>query len=95
MTSLDNRPERSDKISPFSGGQAVIFAQLVTDHCRFQTIESTQDPNAVPVCDDDLSYWSNATRTRRNPQVPKGKGKVSPPKKLGPKSPAALPTFDQ
>ena len=73
----------------------MIFAQLVTDHCRFQTIESTQDPNAVPVCDDDLSYWSNATRTRRNPQVPKGKGKVSPPKKLGPKSPAALPTFDQ
>jgi len=38
---------------------AVIFAQLVTDHCRFQTIEREGDPNAIPVCDADLSYWSN------------------------------------
>ncbi|CAL1139385.1 unnamed protein product, partial [Cladocopium goreaui] len=37
-----------------------IFAQLVTDHCRFATIDLTGDPNAVPVCPVLLEqYWGN------------------------------------
>lgn len=36
-----------------------IFAQLVTDHCRFQTIDSTGDQNAKPVCPENLQYWDN------------------------------------
>jgi len=36
-----------------------IFAQLVTDHCRFQTIDRTKNVNALPECGDDLRYWSN------------------------------------
>lgn len=37
-----------------------IFTQLVTDHCRFQTIDADPDNdiNAVPVCPQDLAmYW--------------------------------------
>eukprot|EP00434_Breviolum_minutum_P037604 symbB.v1.2.033349.t1/scaffold4132.1/size44191/2 len=36
-----------------------IFAQLVTDHCRFQTIDSTGNANAIPECPKNLEYWSN------------------------------------
>lgn len=34
-----------------------IFAQLVTDHCRFTTIDATGDPNAIPVCPELLDYY--------------------------------------
>eukprot|EP00438_Fugacium_kawagutii_P027541 Skav222825 [mRNA] locus=scaffold4760:49758:56909:+ [translate_table: standard] len=36
-----------------------IFAQLVTDHCRFQTVDRTGDDNAAPVCPENLHYWDN------------------------------------
>lgn len=39
-----------------------IFTQLVTDHCRFQTIDADPDNdiNAVPECPKDLAmYWGN------------------------------------
>ncbi|CAK9076731.1 unnamed protein product [Durusdinium trenchii] len=37
-----------------------IFTQLVTDYCRFETIEKESDPNAVPVCPPLLQeYWSS------------------------------------
>ena len=45
--------------------EAVIFAQLVTDYCRFETIRVKQDANAVPECPEDLHYWANATRRMR------------------------------
>lgn len=36
-----------------------IFSQVVTDHCRYTTVDNTGDPNAVPVCADLLNlYWS-------------------------------------
>eukprot|EP00435_Cladocopium_sp_Y103_P037395 s131_g9.t2 len=38
---------------------AVIFAQLVTDYCRFETIRVEEDVNAIPKCPDDLHYWAN------------------------------------
>lgn len=38
----------------------VLFTQLVSDECRFQSIVRTQDHNAVPHCEDDSSeYWSS------------------------------------
>ena len=30
-----------------------------TDHCRFQTIDSTGNANAIPECPKNLEYWSN------------------------------------
>ena len=42
--------------------KAVIFAQLVTDYCRYETIQASGDANALPVCPEDLHYWANATR---------------------------------
>lgn len=44
--------------------KAVIFAQLVTDYCRFETIRDSGDANAIPKCPEDLHYWANATRLR-------------------------------
>lgn len=38
---------------------AVIFAQLVTDYCRFETIRDSGDANAIPKCPEDLHYWAN------------------------------------
>ncbi|CAL1128628.1 unnamed protein product [Cladocopium goreaui] len=38
----------------------VLFTQLVSDECRFQSIVNTQDHNAVPRCEDESSeYWSS------------------------------------
>lgn len=38
----------------------VILTQVVTDHCRFETVEATGDNNAVPICDPTLAlYWSS------------------------------------
>jgi len=37
-----------------------IFTQLVTDYCRFETIQNTTDLNAAPECPEELgSYWGN------------------------------------
>eukprot|EP00438_Fugacium_kawagutii_P035875 Skav204677 [mRNA] locus=scaffold1284:60854:63249:- [translate_table: standard] len=39
---------------------SVIFTQLVIDHCRFETVKDTKNPNAIPVCPAELDrYWSN------------------------------------
>jgi len=38
----------------------VILTQVVTDHCRFETVEATGDDNAVPICDPALArFWSS------------------------------------
>ncbi|CAK9086705.1 unnamed protein product [Durusdinium trenchii] len=37
----------------------VMLTQLVIDHCRYNTIESTGDTNAIPTCEPILKmYWS-------------------------------------
>jgi len=42
----------------------VVITQLAVEHCRFLTVESTGDVNAVPVCPDGLeTYWSNVLRS--------------------------------
>ncbi|CAE7475538.1 Cacna1h, partial [Symbiodinium sp. CCMP2456] len=42
----------------YSFGMAI--AQFATDHCRFQAIERTLDPNAIPECPEGLrTYWSS------------------------------------
>ncbi|CAE7879746.1 CACNA1G [Symbiodinium microadriaticum] len=42
----------------YSFGMAI--AQFATDHCRFQAIERTMDPNAIPECPEGLrTYWSS------------------------------------
>ena len=30
----------------------VVFTQMITDHCRVETVATTGDPNAVPYCND-------------------------------------------
>ena len=34
-----------------------IFTQMVTDHCRYQSVDSEGNPDALPQCPDSLSYW--------------------------------------
>ena len=38
---------------------SIMFAQLVSDHCRFETIERTGDLDAVPACSNTelVKHW--------------------------------------
>ena len=43
-----------------------MFAQLVSDHCRFETIEATGDLDAVPKCSNEelKKHWPDLVETR-------------------------------